>query len=256
MTQRRYCGIIPARYASTRFPGKPLTMILGKPMFWHVYTRAKRCSLLTDVVLATDDERIALAAEELAVPFVYTASDHQSGSDRVYEAALKLGLSSDTVVVNIQGDEPALDPAHIACLLTPFFNDPEVRVTTLAYPVQTSAVENPNRVKVALAVNNDALYFSRSPIPYMRNARPDSGDAVYFGHIGLYAYTLVTLGVFTGLSQSPLELVEGLEQLRFLENNIPIKVAIVAEPSQAVDVPEDVARVEQILLSENNGNLN
>ena len=252
MTQHRYYGIIPARYASTRFPGKPLAAILGRPMFQHVYERARKSRLLSQVTLATDDERIAAAARTAGVPFVLTRSDHQSGSDRVFEAAMNLGLGPDTVLVNIQGDEPALDPGHIDCLIAPFMSDAAVKVTTLAHPLSAEDAANPNRVKVTFTADHTALYFSRSPIPYIRNA-PDEADLpVFFGHIGLYAYTLEALELFTRLPQGSLERLEGLEQLRFMEHNIPIRVAVVDRPSQAVDVPDDIAGVEQILLAENN----
>jgi len=247
-------GIIPARFASTRFPGKPLADILGKPMFWHVYTRAKQCPHLAEVVLATDDRRIADAADNLGVPFIMTRDDHESGSDRIFEAAQKLNLADDAVLVNIQGDEPALDPAVISALVRPFFSDTEVAASTLAHPLSETEAANPNRVKVVLTLNNNALYFSRSPIPFPRNpdSNPGSIQPAYLGHIGIYAYTFATLKKFTSLSPSPLEKLEGLEQLRFLENNIPIRVATVSKPSQAVDIPEDVAKVEQILLAAKN----
>ena len=243
-------GIIPARFASTRFPGKPLANILGKPMFWHVYSRAKMCPELVDVVLATDDERIARAAEELDVPFVMTANSHESGSDRVFEAAKKLMLGHNPVLVNIQGDEPALDPGFISALLKPFFTDAGVMVSTLAHSIDEEEAANPNKVKTALALDSNALYFSRAPIPYPRN--PEKGETAYLGHIGIYAYTLAALEKFTFWPPSPLEKREGLEQLRFLENGIPIKVAVTGRPSHAVDVPEDVAKVERILLTGKN----
>ena len=243
-------GIIPARFASTRFPGKPLASILGKPMFWHVYSRAKMCPELEEVVLATDDERIARAAKELDVPFVMTANSHESGSDRVFEAAKKLMLGHNPVLVNIQGDEPALDPGFISALLKPFFTDAGVMVSTLAHSIDEEEAANPNKVKTALTLDSNALYFSRAPIPYPRN--PEKGEAGYLGHIGLYAYTLAALEKFTFWPPSPLEKREGLEQLRFLENGIPIKVAVTGRPSHAVDVPEDVAKVERILLAGKN----
>lgn len=243
-------GIIPARFASTRFPGKPLASILGKPMFWHVYSRAKMCPELEDVVLATDDERIARAAEELDVPFVMTANSHESGSDRVFEAAKKLMLGHNPVLVNIQGDEPALDPGFISALLKPFFTDAGVMVSTLAHSIDEEEAANPNKVKTALTLDGNALYFSRAPIPYPRN--PEKGETAYLGHIGIYAYTLAALEKFTFWPPSPLEKREGLEQLRFLENGIPIKVAVTGRPSHAVDVPEDVAKVERILLAGKN----
>ncbi len=235
-------GIIPARFESTRFPGKPLAKILGKPMFWHVFTRASRCPLLKRVVLATDDLRIAAAAKELDVPAVMTRGDHASGTDRVLEAAGQLDITGDAVVVNIQGDEPALNPEMITQLIAPF-TDSRIRVTTLARPIDRSAAGNPDQVKVVAAENGDALYFSRAPIPFAR----EGAAGPFLGHIGLYAFRLDALRQFVGFAPSRLESIEKLEQLRLLENGIPIRVVVTDYVSIGVDRPEDVEKVERAL---------
>ena len=248
-------GFIPARYASTRFPGKPLALILGKPMFWHVYNQAIKCPLLANTYLATDDERIAQAADELEVPYIITNPNHPSGSDRIFEAASKLNLPDDAVLVNIQGDEPALAPSMLMALVEPFFSDPSLQVSTLAHPISASEAKNENLVKIALDLNNNALYFSRSPIPFVRQKNQNPGlspEKEFWGHIGLYAFKLKTLKQFVAMPPSPLELREGLEQLRFLEHGIPIRVAFSNYLSSAVDVPEDIAKVEELLLAKNN----
>ena len=232
-------GIIPARYASTRFPGKPLVMLHGKPMFWHVWARASQCPYLASVTLATDDERIQTAAQDLGVPVVMTGNGHESGTDRVFEAASLLGLPPEAVLVNIQGDEPALDPRALTELLQAFA-DPAVQVATLAHTLQSKDYGNPDKVKVVLAANGDALYFSRSPIPFVR------GEASFhpaLGHIGLYAFTVQALTRFVSLAPSPLERTEKLEQLRLLENSIPIRVILTEHASHGVDTQEDMALV-------------
>jgi 3-deoxy-manno-octulosonate cytidylyltransferase (CMP-KDO synthetase) len=235
-------GIIPARYHSNRFPGKPLADILGKPMFWHVYERARRCPQLTRVVLATDDERIFEAAESLQVPVVMTGGDHRSGTDRVLEAARSINVEADAVIVNIQGDEPALEPAMLTELLKPFHKT-EVQVTTLVREMDAVEAHNPDRVKVAVARDGRALYFSRATIPYRSE---DQGTTVYL-HIGIYAFRISVLEKFVGLDQSPLEITEKLEQLRLLENNIPIHIVVTGHQSVGVDRPEDIPVVEQIM---------
>lgn len=244
--QGRVHAIIPARYASTRFPGKPLTLLHGKPMFWHVWSRAMRCPLLNSVTLATDDERIRQAAEELAVPVLMTAARHQSGTDRVHEAATLLGLPDDAVIINIQGDEPALDPAALS-LLAGAFTDNKVQAATLARPLPQADLSRPDKVKVVLAANGDALYFSRAGIPFSRDG--ERALPVY-GHIGLYAFSMQTLSRFVALPPSALELTEKLEQLRLLENNIPIRVLLTETVFVGVDHVEDVARVLPLLEAE------
>ena len=235
-------GIIPARFASVRFPGKPLTPILGRPMFLWVWERARLCPGLISVSLATDDDRIAEAARAHGVPVVMTSPDHPGGTDRVREAAELLGISREAVVVNIQGDEPALDPACLTALISAFA-DPTVRSATLAYPLPRAEAANPNRVKVVCAANGDALYFSRSPLPFVR----ENVGAPILGHMGLYAFTRETLDRYVSLPPTILERTEKLEQLRLLENGIPMRVIQVKEPSLGVDAPEDVPAVETLL---------
>ncbi|CCO23933.1 3-deoxy-manno-octulosonate cytidylyltransferase [Maridesulfovibrio hydrothermalis] len=237
-------GIIPARYDSSRFPGKPLADICGKPMFWHVWNRASKCPEMDKVVLATDSSIIMEAAEKHGVPAVMTADTHTSGTDRVLEAARKLGLPSDSVVVNIQGDEPCLAPEMLSELISPFA-DGNVRVTTLASPISAAEAVSPDRVKVALAKDSRALYFSRSPIPFSHQ-----GDGDYLLHIGLYGFRMEALETFAGLPVSPLEKRERLEQLRLLENQISIHVTITEHSCHGVDRPEDLDTAIKILERE------
>jgi len=237
-------GIIPARYESSRFPGKPLAMIHGRPMFWHVYTRAMRCPEMTGVYLATDDERIRDAAEELDVPVVMTRADHASGTDRVLEAVRALNLPDEAIVINIQGDEPALAPEMLSELVRPF-EDPHVQVSTLARSITEEEAASPDQVKVARAASGLALYFSRAPIPFPRNGRPD-----YLGHIGLYGFRRSALESFATLGESPLEKMEKLEQLRLLEAGIPLFVAITRYQCCGVDRPEDLDTVHRLLEGE------
>lgn len=234
-------GIIPARFASTRFPGKPLTDILGKPMIWHVYQRARACPKLCGVTLATDDQRILEAARKLDIPAAMTRDDHPSGTDRVLEAAERLGVAEDDVVVNIQGDEPALCPDLLTLLLSPF-DDPAVQVSTLARPLSPEEARSPDVVKVVTDAQGQALYFSRALIPY-----PREGTGDFLGHIGLYAFRMRTLRAFVGLGPGKLEQIEKLEQLRLLESGIPIRVLRTEHRTHGVDRPEDVPRVCNLL---------
>jgi len=238
-------AIIPARYESSRFPGKPLAPILGKPMFWHVYQKALQCSSLKETYLATDDERICQEAAKLNVPFVMTDPGHRSGSDRILEAVQKLNWSQDSVIMNIQGDEPTLNPIMLKQLISPF-RDPKVLVSTLACPITSAEADNPNKVKVVCSSSGQALYFSRSKIPYSR----DGKNAKYLCHIGLYSYRFEILKRFCQLQESFLEDQEKLEQLRFLEADIPIKVVITKYQSYGVDRPEDIPIAEKLLLQE------
>lgn len=230
-------AIIPARYRSSRFPGKPLVDILGKPMFLWVYERAVRCQFLKKVCLATDDQRIFDAATSLQVPVVMTDPDHPSGSDRIMEAAEILGLEDESVVVNIQGDEPALDPQMLGMLVEPFTR-PEIQVTTLARIIDARQAENPDRVKVVRSAAGVALYFSRSKIPHIRDPLHPQTD--YLLHIGLYAYRLSALRMFTSLPPSPLEQIEKLEQLRLLEAGMAVYVVMTDYQGFGVDRPEDL----------------
>lgn len=235
-------GIIPARYESSRFPGKPLAKINGKPMFWHVYDRACKCPQMTSVTLATDDTRIFEAAETLNVPVVMTGNAHQSGTDRVLEAARLLEIDTDAVVVNIQGDEPCLEPEMLTELLTPFEMD-HVRVTTLATPIGHDQAESPDRVKVVRAQNGRALYFSRAMVPFDRDEKVH-GTLL---HIGLYGFRMDALKRFGELDPSPLEMREKLEQLRLLEDGIDIYVTETRHTCHGVDRPDDLDKVKRIL---------
>lgn len=240
-------GVIPARYQSSRFPGKPLAKIAGRPMIWHVYEQARQCPALSRVVLATDDDRIRSAAQHFEIPVVMTRPDHPSGTDRVLEAADKMNLPPDAVIINIQGDEPALEPDMLSELVQPFVN-PEVQVTTLARQISTREAARPDQVKVVIALDGTALYFSRAPIPHHREHRQDE----YYGHVGLYAFRMQALKKFVTLEQSPLERSEKLEQLRLLENRIPINVVLTEHRSMGVDRPEDIKIVEKFIADKQN----
>ncbi|RJP85926.1 MAG: 3-deoxy-manno-octulosonate cytidylyltransferase [Desulfobacteraceae bacterium] len=238
----RYYGIIPARYASSRFPGKPLAEIHGMPMFWHVYQRASQCPEMEAVALATDDSRIEAAARNLGVPVIMTRDDHPSGTDRVLEAALQMHIPDNAVVVNIQGDEPAMQPRMISELIAPFA-DPSACVSTLARVIDRRTADNPDQVKVVLDAANRAIYFSRSLVPYPREAE----TIEFLGHIGLYAFRMNALKQFVSLPPGRLEAIEKLEQLRLLENGIPIHVVITKLQSVGVDRPEDIDRVSRLI---------
>ncbi len=235
-------GIIPVRYASKRFPGKPLTPILGKAMFRWVYEQACRCPDIDRVLLATDDERIADAARRHAIPCELTRDDHPSGTDRILEAALNAGIPETAVVVNIQGDEPALHPDMLTELIRPF-DDPDVQATTLARREPPPAADNPDQVWVVVDRADNALYFSRACIPMDVTGTNAPGRR----HIGLYAYRLPTLRAFVHLGPGRLERIERLEQLRLLENGIPIRTVLTRHRSQGVDRPADVDTVTRLL---------
>jgi 3-deoxy-manno-octulosonate cytidylyltransferase (CMP-KDO synthetase) len=248
--QHKCYGIIPARYASTRFPGKPLADIAGKPMFFRVYERAIKCPELAGVILATDDRRIFSAAKSLAVPAVMTRTDHPSGTDRVLEAAQLMTISDDSIIVNIQGDEPLLNPAMLTELVMPF-KSADAEVATLARKISKKEASDINQVKVVFSKTGRALYFSRSPIPCYR----DGKGKIFFGHIGLYAFRMNALKRFVDLGPSPLETAEKLEQLRLLENDIPINVVLTKHKSIGVDSPDDILKVSVLLGKKNRNNI-
>ncbi len=244
-------AIIPARYKSSRFEGKPLADINGKPMFWHVYNQACKADLKA-VYLATDDIRIEEAAKKYDVPCIMTRDDHESGTDRIFEAASKLNVPNDAVVINIQGDEPLLNPSMINELTAPFSSKTETKVTTLAHKLNTSADKerflSPNTVKIVLDSNFDALYFSRSPIPYTRDSE-NTQHSDFYAHIGIYAFRYDILKLFTSLQPSTLEEKEKLEQLRLLENNVQIHVVITKHSSFGVDTPKDLEKAKKLMQS-------
>ena len=211
-------------------------------MFWHVYSRACRCPEISRVVLATDDTRIYTAAEKLQVPVVMTRSDHPSGTDRVLEAAENIGVEGNAVVVNIQGDEPSLKPGMLSELVAPFAI-PTTRVATLVRETVLSDADSTDAVKVVISKSGKALYFSRSFIPYHRDIPPQK----VYRHIGMYAFRKEALKKFVELGPSSLERTEKLEQLRLLENDIPIQVVVTTGQCVDVNRPEDIGVVQQIL---------
>lgn len=239
-------GIIPARYASTRFPGKPLHLIAGKPLIQHVVERCREATLLTDVIVATDDERIAEVARAFC-RVEMTQADHASGTDRIAEVAAKLDCEA---VVNVQGDEPLINPAIIDAVAVALV---EEEMTTAATPVNNiSDYSDPNAVKVVVSAANRALYFSRRAIPFVRDSAekgPETQLAAFpfLKHLGIYGYKGNVLRRLVDFAPSSLEQAERLEQLRALENGIAIKVCRVDYDAIGVDVPEDVARVEALL---------
>lgn len=246
----KFIGIIPARYASTRFPGKPLADMAGKPMIQRVYEQVQHT--LDAVFVATDDSRIEIAVKQFGGNAVMTSDRHRSGTDRCYEAFCKVGESYD-VIVNIQGDEPFIRPEQIE-LIKNCFSDPYTQIVTLAKAFRSdddfeTALFNPNSPKVVLNKHNEALYFSRSVIPYIRGKKHTEWlpNHTYYKHIGLYAYRADTLGEITRLPQSPLELAESLEQLRWLENGYKIKVGITDMETIGIDTPEDLAKALELL---------
>lgn len=241
----KFIGIIPARYASTRFPGKPLADMAGKPMIQRVYEQV--AGVLDAVCVATDDVRIENAVKAFGGRVVMTSDQHRSGTDRCYEAFCKAGSGYD-IIVNIQGDEPFIHPEQIETIKA-CFADTNTEIATLVKPFRPdddfeTALFNANSPKVVLNRNSEAMYFSRSIIPYMRGKdyKEWLPNHTYYKHIGLYAYRADTLRAITLLPQSPLELVESLEQLRWLENGYKIKVGITHRETIGIDTPEDMER--------------
>jgi 3-deoxy-manno-octulosonate cytidylyltransferase (CMP-KDO synthetase) len=237
-------GIIPARYASTRFPGKPLALINGKTMVRRVYEQACLSEKLSYVVVATDDRRIAGEIEKFEGNVVLTSTHHKSGTERCAEALDKVAGYFD-IVINIQGDEPFIDPSQINDLVDTF-SDQNADIATLAVPVTDQAVlDNPNAVKVVCAKNGKALYFSRWPIPFVRNGKNSSlaEQHRFLKHLGIYGYRTDVLKQIVQLKESPLELAESLEQLRWLENGFSIFVRPTHKENIAIDTPEDLKKI-------------
>jgi len=238
-------GIIPARYASKRLPGKPLALIHARPMIQHVYERASGAAALQRLLVATDDPRIQQAVMQFGGEALMTSRDHTSGTDRVAEAARQLALPDDAIVVNIQGDEPLLRPEMIDSLAQILQQESDVFMATLAFPAtNTDEFFNPSIVKVVLDSSGRALYFSRAPIPTLRD---ESSGPSYYKHLGFYGYRNGFLQEFTKLPQGALEKRERLEQLRALEHGFHIKVGITPFDSLSVDTPEDLTRVHKLV---------
>ena len=239
----RVVGLIPARYASKRFPGKALVDLLGKPLLQHVVERAGQARTLSEVIVATDDVRIADSVRGFGGKVQMTSPAHPSGTDRIAEVAQDVGCD---LVVNIQGDEPLIDPADIDAAVAPLLADRTIPMGTLACPLDLEQAGDPNAVKVVVGMDGFALYFSRAPIPYLRDGH-GGGASPYLLHIGLYVYRREILLRLAGLRPTPLEERERLEQLRALEHGIRIRVVGTDKPSLGVDTPEDLERVRRML---------
>ena len=242
----KFIAVIPARYASTRFPGKPLAVLGGKTVIQRVYEQA--VSVLPEAYVATDDERIFQAVEAFGGRAVMTRADHKSGTDRIEEAVEKIATGAD-VIINIQGDEPFIQPSQIETLMQ-LFDDPATQIGTLGKRFETiDAVRNPNSPKIVTDNRGFALYFSRSVIPYIRGIETDEWLTHYpfLKHLGIYAYRREVLAEVTRLPQSALEKAESLEQLRWLENGYRIRVGLTDVETVGIDTPEDLARAEAFL---------
>lgn len=246
-----FVAIIPARYASTRFPGKPLALLGGKPVIQRVYEQVS--AVVEDAVVATDDERIFAAVEAFGGRVVMTSTEHRSGTDRCYEAYQKLGKTYD-VVINVQGDEPFIAHSQLRAIMS-CFDDEQTEIATLVKPFAEEdgieALENPNSPKVVVDAASKAIYFSRSVIPYLRGVEREEWlkHHTFYKHIGMYAFRSEVLRAVTALPQSSLERAESLEQLRWIENGYKIGVGISDVETVGIDTPEDLARAEEFLAN-------
>lgn len=245
----KFIAIIPARYASTRFPGKPLALLGGKPIIQHVYERVS--SLIPDTYVATDDERISTAVAAFGGNVIMTSTAHRSGTDRCYEAYTKAGVEAD-VIINVQGDEPFISHAQLEALMA-CFDETKTDIATLVMPFKESmgndALHNPNSPKVVLSPDGFALYFSRSVIPYLRGIPADEWLTrhTFYKHIGIYAYRANVLKHITSLPAGLLEQAESLEQLRWLEDGLKIRAGQTDIETIGIDTPEDLAKAEEFL---------
>lgn len=243
-------AIIPARYQSNRFEGKPLALIAGKPMIQHVVERAQKVPLLSRVVVATDDERIARAVEAFGGSWVMTRRDHATGTDRLAEAAERLGIADRDVIVNIQGDQPLFPAEIVEQVARPLLDDPSLPMSTLIYKIiRPEEITDPNHVKTVFDCHGNALYFSRAPIPFQRDPLGDREPPTYYKHLGFYAYRKGFLLTFVGLPEGQWERFEKLEQLRALEFGYTIRVVLTGHDSVEVDTPKDLLRVEELLVA-------
>jgi len=244
MSDPKVIVVIPARYASTRLPGKPLVPLAGKPMVQHVYERAKRAQTVHRVMVATDDQRIMDAVTAFGGEARMTRSDHRTGTERIAEVAVH---EAGDVFVNVQGDEPLIDPVAIDTAVGALLEEPPAQISTVATLIRHAGdIMDPNVVKTVLDFDGNALYFSRAPIPWIRDTQ-QKVHVNYWKHLGLYVFQREALLEFPTLPQGELEKIEQLEQLRWLENGWKIRVAEVAHDAVSVDVPEDVARVEKLM---------
>jgi 3-deoxy-manno-octulosonate cytidylyltransferase (CMP-KDO synthetase) len=240
--------IIPSRYESTRFPGKPLADLCGKPMIQHVYERVLRAKSVSSAAVATDDERIFTAVQAFGGRAVMTSPRHRSGTDRIAEAVETMGLGDDAIVVNIQGDQPLFEPVQVDEVVGPLLADASIPMSTLIYRiVRDEEITHPNAVKAVFTSDHFALYFSRATIPFVRDAGKKTD---YFKHHGIYAYRRDFLRTFTALPEGVLEGMEALEQLRALEQGYRIKVVITPHDSVEVDTPQELERVRRLLTGE------
>lgn len=248
MNDGKVVCLIPCRYGSTRFEGKPLAEILGKPMVRHVYERVLRAKGVAFAAVVTDDERIAGAVRSFGGKVILTGGHHRSGTDRLAEAADILSLAEDDIVVNIQGDQPTVHPGQVEEVAAPLEKDRSLPFATLVYPIhREEEIFHPNVVKVVCDRKGNALYFSRSPIPYVRD-RKEKG--LYYKHHGIYAYRKSFLTAFSKLPEGVLEHFESLEQLRALEHGYPVRVVVSRFDSIEVDTVEDLKAVEACLHGE------
>lgn len=247
----KFIAIIPARYASTRFPGKPMALLKGKPIIQWVYERVSK--VFNDTYVATDDERIEQCVRSFGGKVIMTSPDHRSGTDRCHEAYTKTGTTAD-VVVNVQGDEPFIATSQLGSIKK-CFEDADTHIATLVKPFAGNAqwedLQNPNSPKVVVDNNHFALYFSRSVVPYLRGVEKEEWlkRHVFYKHIGLYAYRTETLSEIVAMPQSSLELAESLEQLRWLQAGLRIKVGYTDVETIGIDTPEDLCRAENFLNS-------
>lgn len=242
----KFIAVIPARYSSSRFPGKPLAVLAGKPVIQRVYEQVTK--VLSEAWVATDDERIYNTVSDFGGKAVMTRQDHKSGTDRIEEAVEKIKTDAD-VIVNIQGDEPFIQPSQIETVCKQFDN-PSTQIATIGKPFTSmEAVENPNSPKIVTDVNGFALYFSRSVIPYVRGVEEKEwlSHFPFLKHLGIYAYRREVLREITRLPQSPLEKAESLEQLRWLQNGYCIRVGITNVETVGIDTPDDLRRAEEFL---------
>jgi 3-deoxy-manno-octulosonate cytidylyltransferase (CMP-KDO synthetase) len=240
-------GIIPARWGSTRFPGKPLHGIAGKPLIQHVWERCIEAGCFQQIIIATDDMRIAEVCFGFGAEITLTSPDHQSGTDRIAEVAAKLKKTS--LIFNIQGDEPLIDPSLLQRLVRKIKNDKHIKIITAAAPISPDASLNEHNVKVVFDSAGDALYFSRSRIPFQRA----ESKVDLYKHLGIYGYRRMALLDFVNLPPGILEQAEQLEQLRALENGVKIRVIVSESSSIGVDTPEDATEAERLILSRRNG---